>query len=47
MDRLISMAVFKRTVGSFAAAARHFGIALEMAGSRVRVMERAIRFPAQ
>jgi DNA-binding transcriptional LysR family regulator len=41
MDRLISMAVFKRAVddGSFAAAARHFGISSEMAGIHVRSLE--------
>ena len=41
MDRLISMAVFKRAVeaGSFAAAARHFGISPEMAGNHVRALE--------
>src|SRR5262249_5618018 len=41
MDRLISMAVFKRTVeaGSFAAAARQFGISPEMAGNHVRALE--------
>jgi DNA-binding transcriptional LysR family regulator len=41
MDRLLSMAVFKRTVeaGSFAAAARHFGISAEMAGNHVRALE--------
>src|SRR6516165_4076905 len=41
MDRLVSMAVFKRTVeaGSFAAAARHFGISPEMAGNHVRALE--------
>src|SRR5262249_12461539 len=41
MDRLTSMAVFKRTVdaGSFAAAARHFGISPEMAGNHVRALE--------
>jgi DNA-binding transcriptional LysR family regulator len=42
MDRLVSMAVFKRTVeaGSFAAAARHFGISAEMAGNHVRALEK-------
>ena len=42
MDRLTSMAVFKRTVeaGSFAAAARQFGISLEMAGNHVRALEK-------
>jgi DNA-binding transcriptional LysR family regulator len=42
MDRLVSMAVFKRTVeaGSFAAAARHFGITAEMAGNHVRALEK-------
>src|SRR5262245_45746257 len=42
MDRLISMAVFKRTVeaGSFAAAARQFGISPEMAGNHVRALEK-------
>ena len=42
MDRLASMAVFKRTVeaGSFAAAARQFGISPEMAGNHVRALER-------
>ena len=41
MDRLTSMAVFKRIVdaGSFAAAARHFGISPEMAGNHVRTLE--------
>jgi DNA-binding transcriptional LysR family regulator len=41
MDRLTSMAVFKRTVelGSFAAAARQFGISAEMAGNHVRALE--------
>src|SRR5262249_43677804 len=41
MDRLSSMAVFKRAVeaGSFAAAARHFGISPEMAGNHVRALE--------
>src|SRR5215467_11167717 len=41
MDRLTSMAVFKRAVddGSFAAAARHFGISAEMAGTHVRSLE--------
>jgi len=41
MDRLTSMAVFKRAVeaGSFAAAARHFGISPEMAGNHVRALE--------
>jgi DNA-binding transcriptional LysR family regulator len=41
MDRLLSMAVFKRTVeaGSFAAAARDFGISAEMAGNHVRALE--------
>jgi len=41
MDRLLSMAVFKRTVeaGSFASAARHFGISAEMAGNHVRALE--------
>jgi DNA-binding transcriptional LysR family regulator len=41
MARLVSMAVFKRTVeaGSFAAAARHFGISPEMAGNHVRGLE--------
>jgi DNA-binding transcriptional LysR family regulator len=41
MDRLVSMAVFKRTVdaGSFAAAARSFGISPEMAGNHVRALE--------
>ena len=41
MDRLVSMAVFKRTVevGSFAAAARHFRISPEMAGHHVRALE--------
>lgn len=44
MDRLASMAVFKRTVelGSFAAAARHFGISPEMAGNHVRALERRL-----
>src|SRR5262245_45403476 len=38
MDRLVSMAVFKQTVdaGSFAAAARHFGIRPERAGHHAR-----------
>jgi DNA-binding transcriptional LysR family regulator len=42
MDRLVSMAVFKRAVdaGSFAAAARHFGISPEMAGNHVRGLEK-------
>ena len=41
MDRLLSMAVFKRAVeaGSFAAAARQFGISPEMAGNHVRGLE--------
>ena len=41
MDRLVSMAVFKQTVeaGSFAAAARYFGISPEMAGNHVRGLE--------
>lgn len=41
MDRLTSMAVFTRAVddGSFAAAARHFGISPEMAGHHVRGLE--------
>jgi DNA-binding transcriptional LysR family regulator len=41
MDKLTSMAVFKRAVeaGSFAAAARHFGISPEMAGNHVRALE--------
>jgi len=41
MDRLVSMAVFKQTVeaGSFAAAARSFGISPEMAGNHVRGLE--------
>lgn len=41
MDRLTSMAVFKRAVetGSFAAAARHFRISAEMAGNHVRALE--------
>jgi DNA-binding transcriptional LysR family regulator len=41
MDRLTSMAVFKRTVelGSFAAAARQFGMSPEMAGNHVRALE--------
>src|SRR5262245_57372387 len=41
MDRLLSMAVFKRAVeaGSFAAAARQFGISPEMAGNHVRALE--------
>ena len=41
MDRLTSMAVFKRTVelGSFAAVARQFGISPEMAGNHVRDLE--------
>src|SRR5262245_33148825 len=41
MDRLVSMAVFKRAVeaGSFAAAARQFGISPEMAGNHVRGLE--------
>jgi hypothetical protein len=40
MDRLVSMAVFKRTVelGRFAAT-RHFGISPEMAGNHVRAGE--------
>jgi DNA-binding transcriptional LysR family regulator len=42
MDRLVSMAVFKQVVdaGSFAAAARHFGISPEMAGNHVRGLEK-------
>src|SRR5262245_18310977 len=38
VDRLVSMAVFKQTVdaGSFAAAARHFGIRPERAGHHAR-----------
>jgi DNA-binding transcriptional LysR family regulator len=42
MDRLTSMAVFKRTVeaGSFAAAARDFRISPEMAGNHVRELEK-------
>jgi DNA-binding transcriptional LysR family regulator len=41
MDRLLSMAVFKRVVdvGSFAGAARHFGISPEMAGNHVKALE--------
>src|SRR5215471_2515843 len=41
MDRLLSMAVFKRVVdaGSFAGAARTFGISPEMAGNHVRALE--------
>jgi DNA-binding transcriptional LysR family regulator len=41
MDRFLSMAVFKRVVdaGSFAAAARHFGISPEMAGNHVKALE--------
>jgi hypothetical protein len=41
VDRLVSMAVFKRAVeaGSVAAAARHFGISPEMAGNHVRALE--------
>src|SRR5215469_13574703 len=41
MDRLTSMAVFKRTVelGSFAAVARQFGISPEMVGNHVRALE--------
>jgi len=41
MDRLLSMTVFKRTVeaGSFAAAARYFGISAEMVGNHVRALE--------
>jgi len=41
MDRLLSMAVFKQAVdaGSFAAAARHFGISPEMVGNHVRGLE--------
>jgi len=41
MDRLLSMAVFKRVVdaGSFAQAAPHFGISPEMAGNHVRALE--------
>jgi DNA-binding transcriptional LysR family regulator len=44
MDRLTSMAVFKRTVelGSFAAAARQFGISPEMAGNHVRALEKRL-----
>jgi DNA-binding transcriptional LysR family regulator len=44
MDRLTSMAVFKRAVddGSFAAAARHFGISPEMAGAHVRSLEKRL-----
>jgi DNA-binding transcriptional LysR family regulator len=42
MDRLTSMAIFKRAVddGSFAAAARYFGISPEMAGIHVRSLEK-------
>ena len=42
MDRLVSMAVFKHSVdvGSFAAAARHFGISPEMVGNHVRALEK-------
>src|SRR5215468_10168995 len=42
MDRLTSMAVFKRAVeaGSLAAAARQFGISPEMAGKHVRDLEK-------
>jgi DNA-binding transcriptional LysR family regulator len=41
MDRITSMAVFKRAVddGSLAAASRHFGISPEMAGAHVRSLE--------
>ena len=41
MDRLTSMAVFKRAVelGSFAAAARQLGMSPEMAGNHVRALE--------
>jgi DNA-binding transcriptional LysR family regulator len=41
MDRLTSMAVFKRAVelGSFAAAARHFGMSPKIAGNHVRALE--------
>ena len=41
MDRLLSMAVFKRVVdaGSFAGAARHFGMSPEMAGNHVKALE--------
>jgi len=41
MDRLLSMAVFKRVVdaGSFAGAAGHFGISPEMAGHHVKALE--------
>lgn len=41
MDRLTSMAVFKCAVelGSFAAAARQFGMSPEMAGNHVRALE--------
>jgi DNA-binding transcriptional LysR family regulator len=41
MDRLTSMAVFRQAVdlGSFAAAARHFGMSPEMAGNHVRALE--------
>src|SRR5215467_170711 len=41
MDRILSMAVFKRVVdaGSFAAAARHLGMSPEMAGNHVKALE--------
>jgi DNA-binding transcriptional LysR family regulator len=41
MDRLTSMAVFRQAVdlGSFAAAARRFGMSPEMAGNHVRALE--------
>ena len=44
MDRLLSMAVFKRVVevGSFALAAPHFGISPEMAGNHVRALEKRL-----
>jgi DNA-binding transcriptional LysR family regulator len=44
VDRITSMAVFKRAVedGSFAAAARHFGISPEMAGAHVRSLEKRL-----
>jgi DNA-binding transcriptional LysR family regulator len=41
MDRILSMAVFKRVVdaGSFAGAARHLGMSPEMAGNHVKALE--------
>jgi len=41
MDRILSMAVFKRVVdlGSFAGAARHLGMSPEMAGNHIKALE--------